>query len=264
MYVNNQVKEKVLNVIHHRLANPYEVGTLLIQTFNVEFLEAVKKKMTALNYPEDVSLDYVLENTTVLVTNNASDDAWLQLADTETVYDLSQENEAELFLQDNNEIDKVLMSKVNEMCNIDIVIPSLDNILNKFPNKQYLLKQIEERLNYFKSHMTLTREITSETDPMEIEADIFKSAIQAGFSQSYVSEKMEHFSGYGRPFRYEFRNARINVDAENIAERYLQEANRFTVETYLDTMMIHDLLDDGSITYDIVVIDEPEESNEDD
>lgn len=263
MYINDNAERKVLYVIHNRLSNPYHVGTLLIQTFGVEFREAVKRKMSELNYPENVDLDYVIENTNIFVINSSSDDAWLQLADSESIYDFSQQNEVAQFLQDNTEIDKVIMSKVNEMCKIEISIPSLDDILNKFPNKHYLLKQIEERLNYYKSHMTLTREIISEIEPMEIEDDVFKSAIQAGFSQSYVSEKMKHFSGYGRPFRYEFRNTQLNVDAENIADRYLQEAERFTVETYLDTMMIHDLLDDGSITYDIVVIDEPEEFSED-
>ena len=68
---------------------------------------------------------------------------------------------------------------------------------------------------------------------------------------------MKQFTGNGRPFRYQFVNPEIHASAEDIAERYMDHIEQDGLQSFFMNSLIHTMLDDGTLTYDIEVLDDP-------
>ena len=124
------------------------------------------------------------------------------------------------------------------------------------PTVEYVAKFIDMDVHQL-SESELLSEIMAETDIEDIEQTVTEKAIENGFDEQDVHERMKQFTGNGRPFRYQFTNPQIHASAEDIADRYIENIEQDGLQSFFSHTLIHTLLDDGTLTYDIEVLDDP-------
>ena len=256
MYYNEVAKEKIINAIHRQFDNPKELGTKLLEVYDSEVREILQEHLKDYQFPKDININSLLNYILVKVINKSSDGYWLDVIDTESGRDLSDPNEIEELENDNNSLMNIIVTHLDESCEVEIEMPERHELLNISPTVEYLKERIELKLSEL-SQGGLLGEIIANTEVYEIEPIVRKKAINNGFSEDYVDKQMSTFSGYGRPFKYEFKNPKVTVDANTLAETYIDKAKQDSASEFVNTYMVHEMIMDGFITYDIEVLDDP-------
>lgn len=256
VYYSDLAKQKIVDAIHHQFDNPQELGHKLKAVYDEEVKDILREHLKEQGFPKDINMNNILNYIFVKVLNKSSDSHWLDIVDSESGRDLSDPTDVEDLAKDDNAIMNIIVTHLDESCEVEINMPDSTELLVVYPTVEFLSERIESHLESLDQNLLL-QEIMGATDVEEIEPIIRTKAIENGFSQDEVDEKMKSFTGNGRPFKYQFKNARITSDALTLAEKYIGKANEVSTSSFLNYYLIHEMIKDGFLTYDIEVVDEP-------
>ena len=256
MYYSDLAKQKITNAIHRQFDNPEELGQKLMAVYDDEVKDILREHLKEQGFHKGINVNNILSYILVRVLNKSSDSHWLDIVDVESGRDLSDPTEVEELEKDDNAIMNIIVTHLDESCEVEINMPDSTELLVVYPTVEFLSERIESHLESLDQTLLL-REIMGATDVEEIEPIIRTKAIENGFPQDEVDDKMKSFTGNGRPFKYQFKNARITSDALTLAEKYIGKANEVSTSSFLRYHLINEMIRDGYITYEIEVLDEP-------
>jgi len=255
MYYSELAKQKIISAVHRQFNNPSELGHKLMTVYDTEVKEILQEHLKECNFPKDINANSLINYILVKVLNKSSDEQWLDIIDDESGRDLSDPNEIDELEKDDNAIMSIIVTHLNNSCEVEIEIPNSHELLDIYPTVEYLAERISSKLSA--SHSVLIEQIISNTELYEIEPIIRDKAIENGFSENEVDEKMQSFLGNGRPFKYEFKNVKVTDDAHTLAETYIDKAKELSASNFVETYLLHEMVMDGFLTYDIEILDEP-------
>ena len=255
MYRNEEDKQSVLNAIQSIFDSQKELVNEFKDFYTDEYHDLLVDEINNEGYPSDVELERVAEHIKVSIKNVWSDGNWLDAVDV-ALPDTSNPEYIEEFINDDTSVINVILEHVEEGCEIYLDIPSVYDYMEAHPTVEYVAKFIDMDVHQL-SESELLSEIMAETDIEDIEQTVTEKAIENGFDEQDVHERMKQFTGNGRPFRYQFTNPQIHASAEDIAERYMDHIEQDGLQSFFMNSLIHTMLDDGTLTYDIEVLDDP-------
>lgn len=255
MYRSEEDKQSVLNAIQSVFDSQKELVSEFKDFYTDEYHDLLVDELNNEGYPSDVELERIAEHIKVSIKNIWSDGNWLDAVDV-SLPDTSNPEYIEEFINDTVSVINIILEHVEEGCEIYLDIPSVYDYMEAHPTVEYVAKFIDMDVHQL-SESELLSEIMAETDIEDIEQVVTEKAIENGFDEQDVHERMKQFTGNGRPFRYQFVNPEIHASAEDIAERYMDHIEQDGLQSFFMNSLIHTMLDDGTLTYDIEVLDDP-------
>lgn len=248
MSITKQEKEKLKTAFMKQFDNPKELGQILIEKEKDAMKEMIDDNKSAYGYPDSIKSDELINHLEMFIESKIDGDEWVDFAEKESSYDLSEPSELEELSNNDNDIVDLILMNFDGGCYANILLPDYEDYMTDSEMPENFKDEIEKQLretppNEFKEMVKLY------SDKSDIEEALKRAGEQEGIPQDKISE-IE---------KYDIKDIRSTIPLSAMASRYKTDAQKEGVKSFLENNLVKALVVDGLVTYNIEILENPED-----
>lgn len=248
MEINTLGKEKLKNAFMKQFDNPKDLGQHLIENEKEAMKEAIDDNKSAYGYPDSVKSDDLINYLEMYIYSKIDAEEWLEFAGDESSYDLLEPKELEALSNDDNAIVELILMNFDNGCSANILLPMYEDYIADVEMPENFKAEINSYLR--ETPIGVFKQIIRNySDRADIQDAIKRAGEQEGIPQYKLNEITN----------YDFKNIKITIAMDVIASRYKGNAQREGVKSFVENHLYIALVVDGLVTYDIEILDNPED-----
>ncbi|OEK58923.1 hypothetical protein [Staphylococcus equorum] len=255
MSISKENKDRLSAVINKHFENPEELGRELVEEERNAMKEMIEDNKGAYGYPHSVKSEELVEYLKVFIKSKISTDEWIEIIDNVVKGNLSDEDVVEEVVSNEVITKDIIFMNLDDCCDCQILLPEYEDYQKEkeqpedFEDKQETFEEEIESVLREKSPNEIKEAVKTYSDEADIKEAVRKAGIEAGIPEDKVDEIT----------KYDFKNLKITIPISFIASRYHSDAVKEGKKTFLENNLLKALVQDNSISYDIEILDNPED-----